>query len=118
MIPFRDRVKPLMKVPEMTFEDEQTLYNSGITTIRLLRSVPDGQIGTVSVVRIARLRNNARQLVVRRVKSAVASVTAVAAMLICIASVSGMVNKNSARPGLPDASPKSANVAELKNAYK
>jgi hypothetical protein len=118
MIPFRDRVKPLMRVPEMTFEDEQILYNSGITTIRLLRSVADRPIGAVPAARLARLRNNARQLVVQRVKSTVTSASAVAAMLICIAVVSAKVNGNPTKPGTPEASPSAASVSELKNAYK
>ncbi len=119
MITFRDRGKPLMKVPEMTFEEEQALYDAGITTIRRLRSLPDGLISSISPARIAHLRNNARQFLSQRAKSAAGSIAVIAAMLICIAWASN-VYTGSPKAGKAVASPKQDNVEKLKNtgAYK
>ena len=66
MIPFVERSRPLMMVPDMTVHEEEKLYRAGITTVsRLARGEPGGA-GGLSPERLAELRLGARRLVARR----------------------------------------------------
>ena len=66
MIPFVERSRPLMMVPDMTVHEEEKLYRAGITTVaRLARGEPRGA-GGLSPERLAELRLGARRLVARR----------------------------------------------------
>jgi hypothetical protein len=81
MIPLRERAKPLMKVPLMTWTEEQFLYDAGIRSVRNLyfaRRRP----GRIESERWQVLRLNARRLFWTRCKLA-------AGAFIVIAGVSG-----------------------------
>jgi hypothetical protein len=66
MIPFLERKRPLMMVPDMTIQDEQRLYRAGVETIGdLLRGEPLPDSG-LSPARLAVLRLGARRLMAQR----------------------------------------------------
>jgi hypothetical protein len=66
MIPFVERRRPLMMVPDMTAHEEEKLYRAGIETVGdLLREKPVRDIG-LSPERMAVLRLGARRLVAQR----------------------------------------------------
>jgi len=71
MIPFCDRPKSLMGVPGMKVEEEEVLYRSNIRSIGRLALIKTGSVGDISPSRVAELRENARLLIVSRIKSGI-----------------------------------------------
>jgi hypothetical protein len=82
-IPFQDRAKPLMRVPRMTSQEEQWLYEAGIVSVRALRSADRSPVAQISPERFQVLRNGALQL--RRSRYRLA-----AGLALVLISVTGM----------------------------
>ena len=61
-IPFREREKPLMRVPRMTFEEEQWLYEAGLVTVGELCSAKQSPAPQISPEHFQVLRNGALRL--------------------------------------------------------
>jgi hypothetical protein len=71
MIPLYDRPKSLMGVPGMTVEEEEVLYRRGIRSIGRLAVVKTECVRDIAASRVAELRENARLLIMTRIKSGI-----------------------------------------------
>jgi hypothetical protein len=79
-IPFRDRDKPLMRVPRMTSQEEQWLYEVGIVTLGALLSTKRSPTPQILPDRFQLLRNGALGLRRARYKLAVGLVVVLVSM--------------------------------------
>ncbi|MBV9504630.1 MAG: hypothetical protein JO323_06440 [Acidobacteriia bacterium] len=79
MIPFRDRAKPLMKVPQMTSAEERLLYEAGIQSVWALCLANRGPV-SMSPERWRILRTNAR----RRVREAFKFTLGFVLVVVCV----------------------------------
>ena len=105
-IPFHDRSKPLMRVPQMTSEEEQWLYESGVGSLHQLLVTRQTPTARIPAERFQFLRNSARHLRISRYKLAAGLMTVVICV-ICAGSVfarlvQGPAPKLSAPPSVPD----------------
>ncbi len=97
MVPLVGRPKPLMRVPDISWREEQKLHDAGIASVWQLAHRNNGNLPGISEERGKVLKRNAQELLRRQVRVSASALTAVTVLCCAIGLV--LAREDRGKPG-------------------